>query len=359
MLIGAHVSTAGGLVTAVERAEERGAESMQIFNQSPRAWRPTKYTSDDFEAALDKLTMLVQQLDETIDRSLTLPPSTSSSVSTQLPPPEANFVIGWNEAEDALINVDPASFATIVAYGTTASDLFSGNGVQTAFTLTHDPASVNNMDVAVGGVTQRPGLDYTWSSGTTMTFSTAPPVGTNNILVRYQLALPIGSSDSSSSLFIQAGAGAVPRTMQDKGRESISALDYWLPSDGSNYSPALTRGITYLVTLGGGELVLPRGDILLNSTVQINCSGISIVGKGAAVTGTRIINGQTNAPSIQFGDGVTQYGRCSITGVIFAQKSGVVPVAGNCGLKATKQLDFDFVGTDISASPLRSMMVFA
>ena len=48
MLIGAHVSTAGGLVRALERAEERGAESMQIFNQSPRAWRPTRYSEDDF-----------------------------------------------------------------------------------------------------------------------------------------------------------------------------------------------------------------------------------------------------------------------------------------------------------------------
>jgi deoxyribonuclease-4 len=50
MLIGAHVSTAGGLERAVERAEERGAEAMQIFNQSPRMWRPTKYTEDDFAA---------------------------------------------------------------------------------------------------------------------------------------------------------------------------------------------------------------------------------------------------------------------------------------------------------------------
>jgi len=50
MLIGAHVSTAGGLVNALERAEAMGAETMQIFHQSPRAWRPTAYTDADFEA---------------------------------------------------------------------------------------------------------------------------------------------------------------------------------------------------------------------------------------------------------------------------------------------------------------------
>ena len=55
MLIGAHVSTAGGLVPALERAEERGAETMQIFNQSPRAWRPTNYTEDDFAAFRERM----------------------------------------------------------------------------------------------------------------------------------------------------------------------------------------------------------------------------------------------------------------------------------------------------------------
>src|ERR1700730_6190343 len=50
MLIGAHVSTAGGLSNAIERAEECRADSIQIFNQSPRMWRPTRYGEEDFAA---------------------------------------------------------------------------------------------------------------------------------------------------------------------------------------------------------------------------------------------------------------------------------------------------------------------
>jgi deoxyribonuclease-4 len=50
MFIGAHVSTAGGLDKAVERGSERGCESIQIFNQSPRMWRPTNYGEEDFAA---------------------------------------------------------------------------------------------------------------------------------------------------------------------------------------------------------------------------------------------------------------------------------------------------------------------
>jgi deoxyribonuclease IV len=50
MLIGAHVSTSGGLAKAIERGSQLGCESIQIFNQSPRMWRPTRFTPDDFAA---------------------------------------------------------------------------------------------------------------------------------------------------------------------------------------------------------------------------------------------------------------------------------------------------------------------
>src|ERR1700760_3563422 len=50
MLIGAHVSPAGGLDKAIERGTEKGCEAIQIFNQSPRMWRPTAYGEDDFAA---------------------------------------------------------------------------------------------------------------------------------------------------------------------------------------------------------------------------------------------------------------------------------------------------------------------
>jgi deoxyribonuclease IV len=55
MLIGAHVSPAGGLDKAVARGDERGAQSIQIFNQSPRMWRPTAYDEDDFAACREAL----------------------------------------------------------------------------------------------------------------------------------------------------------------------------------------------------------------------------------------------------------------------------------------------------------------
>ena len=67
------------------------------------------------------------------------------------------------------------------------TDTFSGTGSQTAYTMTVAPANTSSIIVAVTGVLQDPS---TYSvSGTTLTFSAAPPSGTSNISVRY-LGIP-------------------------------------------------------------------------------------------------------------------------------------------------------------------------
>jgi deoxyribonuclease-4 len=55
VLIGAHVSPAGGLPKAVQRGLERGCRAIQIFNQSPRMWRPTVYREEDVAAFREAL----------------------------------------------------------------------------------------------------------------------------------------------------------------------------------------------------------------------------------------------------------------------------------------------------------------
>jgi hypothetical protein len=66
-------------------------------------------------------------------------------------------------------------------------DTFSGNGSTTAFTLSQAPANTSSILVAVSGVVQDPS---TYSvSGTTLTFSGAPPSGSSNISVRF-LGIP-------------------------------------------------------------------------------------------------------------------------------------------------------------------------
>jgi deoxyribonuclease-4 len=47
--IGAHLSASGGIHTAVDRAEAVGADSLQVFTQSPRTWRPTNHEQSSFD----------------------------------------------------------------------------------------------------------------------------------------------------------------------------------------------------------------------------------------------------------------------------------------------------------------------
>jgi hypothetical protein len=95
---------------------------------------------------------------------------------------------------------------------TTASfpfNQFSGTGSQTAFTLSQAPASTTSIVVTVSGVTQNPN---TYSvSGTTLTFTSAPASGTNNIGVLL-LGLPtlIGVPSSATVGLAQLSATGTP-----------------------------------------------------------------------------------------------------------------------------------------------------
>jgi len=60
---------------------------------------------------------------------------------------------------------------------------FSGTGSQTAFTLSSSPGTAMALIINISGVVQTPTVDYT-VSGTTLTFTTAPPSGTSNITVQ-------------------------------------------------------------------------------------------------------------------------------------------------------------------------------
>jgi deoxyribonuclease-4 len=47
VLFGAHVSSAGGIYSAVGRATDLGCRSLQVFPQSPRVWKPAVHADED------------------------------------------------------------------------------------------------------------------------------------------------------------------------------------------------------------------------------------------------------------------------------------------------------------------------
>ena len=79
---------------------------------------------------------------------------------------------------------------------------FNGDGSATDFTLDVAPSSTLDIEVFVGNVRQDPNSAYTLS-GTTLTFSAAPPTGTNNIYVVHQ-AKAIGTMDVPATFLSDA-----------------------------------------------------------------------------------------------------------------------------------------------------------
>jgi hypothetical protein len=100
------------------------------------------------------------------------------------------------------------------------SQRFSGTGSQTAYTLSASPGVAAAIIVLIGGVGQTPTTDYT-VSGTTLTFTSAPPAGTNNITVinfgqAGNIAIPANASITNAML--QAGI-IQPSNMVNGGAE--------------------------------------------------------------------------------------------------------------------------------------------
>src|SRR6185312_11285224 len=54
MLFGAHVSSAGGIDTAIDRVEAIGGDCVQVFTQSPRMWRPTDHKPEAIQRFKDR-----------------------------------------------------------------------------------------------------------------------------------------------------------------------------------------------------------------------------------------------------------------------------------------------------------------
>jgi len=186
---------------------------------------------------------------------------------------------------------------------------FRGDGSTTAFNLTSNPFSVNNTQVYIDGVYQeKTGYSV---SGVVLTFSQAPPnlstievtvLAAENVTLATTSAdlvtyTPAASgalitdvqtelrklSNSDGAVYTPAGTGAVATTVQTKLRESVSVKDFGAVGDGvTDDTAAIQAAITYLDTLGGGTIHVPRGEYIISSTLDFRTAS-------PANTGWRLI----------------------------------------------------------------------
>ena len=209
-----------------------------------------------------------------------------------------------------------------VGFSKTTKDRFSGDNSTTGFTMSQAASTATDIQVFVDNIRQEPTIAYS-TSGATLTFTEAPPTGTNNVYVIHQHQalgtgpLPpqdLGSTDyifgddisfNSDAAVINMGldseiklthvhntgilltdSGGTPTLQLHDANESVS-------SDGSKL----------ILTSNGVAFSLPTADGTSNQVLQTNGSGVlsfaTVDTSGAtdsfAITGT--------TPTLTIGDG--------------------------------------------------------
>lgn len=227
------------------------------------------------ENELDRLTMQIQQLRENVSRALQVSVSTGADVG--LPAPSANELIGWDSTGSTLQNFALSELATAVAYATMRYDTFTGDGVETQFTLTADPVTLANLDVAISGVTQVPGSDYSLVNGA-LVFASAPANGTE-ILARYGEGLVNVGGNSSDIRYLPVSGSSTDvqtrlRLHDKKLAEFVSITDF-----GAVAGTDSTTAIQTAINSGADEIYVPEGTFNYSATINIT-SKVRLFGPG-------------------------------------------------------------------------------
>jgi hypothetical protein len=156
--------------------------------------------------------------------------------------------------------------------GSVAVQNLSGDGVETEFALATAPVSENNTQVYIGGVYQQ--KDQYSISGTTLTFTSAPPSGTNNIEVVTLNTLPLGVTSADLVQFQPAGTGAVLRTVEDALRDLVSVKSFVTGLNDAAFQAAIDS-----LPTNGGMVFVPPGNYTFSNTVNLR-SGVYLMGMG-------------------------------------------------------------------------------
>ena len=147
--------------------------------------------------------------------------------------------------------------------------IFSGTGAQTVFTLASDPGALGNgTNIYINGVYQQRST-YT-TVGTTLTFSSAPVAGTNNIEFVSFVLSSIGTTSADLVTYTPSGVGAVARSTSSKLGDTVSVKDFGAVGDGMVDD---TAAIQLAITAGANKTIyIPAGTYVVTAlTVSSPC----------------------------------------------------------------------------------------
>jgi len=166
-----------------------------------------------------------------------------------------------------------------------STQLITATASQTTFSLTtfaYLPGT-DTLQVFRNGLRLNLGLDYLETNSVTITL-TAPAAVGDQFLFQGGAVITGDQTPGSAVSFIQAGAGAITRNMQDKVRESVSVKDFGAVGNGIADDTLKIQDAINSLASTGGIVEIPAGNYKITSTLTISRSGIFLQGSGSQST---------------------------------------------------------------------------
>ena len=164
------------------------------------------------------------------------------------------------------------------------TDQFNGDGSTVAFTMSVAPATTSSILVSVTGVLQDPS---TYSvSGTTLTFSAAPPSGTGNISVRY-LGIPASGVTTTAYRTVTEFTATAGQTSFSVPSYTVGYIDVY--RNGVRLGSAdftATTGTTVVLASGATS-----GDLVVTESFYVSSVLNAIPATAGAVNSTYLVDG--------------------------------------------------------------------
>lgn len=233
---------------------------------------------------------------------------------------------------------------------------FSGDGNTVAFTLSTEPFSENSTFVYINGAYQQ---KNTYSvSGLTLTFSEAPPSGTDNIEVLtitmvdidnitasiiniadaggYYASSKVEGALQEAATFTQSGTGAVLRTKTDKLKETVSVKDFGAVGDGVTDD---TQAIQDALDTEN-SVYFPDGNYVVTD-LTLSSNNVTIYGSGTIVKKANVdgvvltITGNNNIVTGLRFDGTAPTPTQNYTNDIIQIPSGELNIVSSCTINGS------------------------
>lgn len=217
--------------------------------------------------------------------------------------------------------------------GTVYVQRLSGTGAQTAFTLNVSVPSSALIDVFINGIYQNKNT-FTIVDDV-LTFSEAPPAGTDNVEVVVSITIANVETDASLVSYRATASSTTVRTVESKLREWVSVKDFGAIGDGVTDDTAAIQAAVD----ARQNVYFPIGTYLVTSTITCSQFGQCLIG-----------------PGNKYAPATIQYGGTG-TAITFAAAANYAKLQDGIYIKGVPAVSTDYyntgsVGIDITADAL-------